>query len=555
VALFDIPGFDSAADFSAFGDGSGVGVLTAEEMNIGIVGGFHLPAISVEAAQVSSREATLDLPVPAGAEVTQAIVRIAASAPGRTGVGGIADVRAAAGDVAATDDLIIDFGVLRSVSGVQAPSGFGIYSVTPWIGTMFDGGVFFEGPDTSVDFTEIQAERLLVSLDDDISPADFATSAFVRTSTPPADLELLVAGTRVSLHQGPAPVGFSEDVDITSATQAAIASTPAGTDGMVHVPVVLRARVPGTLELSLVGDIHFLRTLVVDFPGPTKTVRFGEEGTQAVELPLPSGGEVWTIHRVVAALAADDPGPVRVLPPIGPTVTAQAELVFDPNRRLVARLPSGPLDRFASVAGVRILLTVDTSGIEVGGALLGGSLDEPGEPIADATFTPVAVPAATSPAWVTVPLAQPIQPPVDVDALWASFSVTRGKAVLALADQTITDAGDVTRLKRIAPNGIAHSPSTVVLRRDDTSMPAVPVGTDALAMRVVGIAPDEAPVAVADVDLAGGPTVRAVATPGSVAISPNPAGSRSPLALNVTATTATAVTIGPVVVAYTEGTS
>jgi hypothetical protein len=550
VTLFDIPGFDATAGVGDFGLGSGV--LTDDEMVIGFIGDKELPKIVVETVEVSTREATLDLPVPVGAEVTTAVVRITAAAPGMTNVGGIADVRAAAGDIEATNDIIIDFGVLRSVSGVQAPTGMGIFGVTPWIGTMFDGGTFFEGPRNSIDFTEIQTERLLLQLDDEITPDAFASGGFVRTSTPPADLELLVAGTRVSLHQGPAPAGFSEDVDVTAAVQTAVAGGTAGGDGNVHVGVALHARVPGALGLSIVGDIRFLRTVAVDFPGPTTAARFAEEGAQDVVVPLPAGSETWTIHRVVAALAAEDPGPQRVLPPVGPASSTQAELVLDPDRRLVARLPSGPLGRFASIAGVRLSLIVDQGGIEVGGALLAGSVDEPGEAIPDATFTPVAATATTSPTWVTIALPQPIEPPPDTTALWASFAVSRGKATLGLADAAAVPAGEFTRLKRIAPNGIAHPPSSAVLRRDDPALSAIPVGTDALALRLVGIAPDTAPVAVADVDVAGGPTVRAAAGPGSVAISPTPAGPRVPLKLTVTTTAATTVTIGPVVVAYTE---
>ena len=546
----------SFIEFSGIGESSGFGafgVLTATEIYGGVIGGFLLETVSLGDAEASSSVVSLELLLPPAAVVTRAVVRVTAEAPGTTHIGGIAAVRAAAGSPDASSDLlVVDFGTLRTVSALEAPAA--VESLQPWVGTTFSDGVELTSSvlGTAVEFTELQTERLLVQLAANTLPATFATDGKVTTTTPPADLEVTVGATRVWFRPGPAPAGFTEDVDVTSAVQGAVdAGGPPGPDGNLRVPLVLKARVPGELGLGLAEEPRFLRTLTIDFPGPSAAVRFTEEGEQALTLPLPAGSEMWTIHRVVATVDATDPGPLRVLPPVGPARSSQAELMLDPDRRLVAKLPAGPLGRLEAVAGVRVSLQPDAGGIEVGGALLGGTATEPGEPLPDATFTPVNLPAATAPAWVTLATARPVELPVD-ETPWASLSVTRGRAVLGLADAVAVPSSEIAELRRIAPNGIAHLPSTAVLPRDDTALPAVSVRTDALALRVTGRAPENAPVALAEVDLAGGGTVREPAGPGAIAISLEPAGTRSPLELVVTTTAATTVTVGPVLVAYTE---
>ncbi len=378
------------------------------------------------------------------------------------------------------------------------------------------------------------------------------TDGKVTTTTPPADLELLVAGTRVFFRPGPAPPGFSQDVDVTAAVQAAVdAGGTVGADGNLTVALTLQARVPGTLGLAFADTVRFLRTFTVDFPGPTTSARFAEEGDQVVPLPLPADASAWTIHRLVASLAADDPGPLRVQPPVGPAPSTNAELLLSTDSRLVVKLPSGPLGRFQTVSGVRVLLTAGTSGIEIGGALLGGTETTPGDPLPKATMAPVSLPASSSPAWATLSLARPFTPPPGV-TLWLSLAVNRGSAVMALTDLATTAAGDVSAVRRIAPNGISHPLSAPALPRANPGSAPVLVDTAALALRVVGTPPDKAPIDVAVVDLDGGGAT-ASSTTGSVALSLTAPGPRTPLALRASATAATTVTIGPVVVAYTEG--
>jgi hypothetical protein len=517
---------------------------------IGTVG-FYLPPIIISfVATPSSGEVVVDLAVPVGAVVTQVNATVTADAPGRTNIGGTATVRASAGEpTSSSTELVVDFGGLRTVSSLQVPGTAAVSKVTPWVGTKFDGDVDLIGTGGWVDFQELQTERLLVTVSQAVSPATMAADGKVTTTTPPADLELMVGATRAWLRPGPAPAGFTETVDVTAAVQAAVdAGTPLDGAGNVMVRLVLRARVPGDIGLDI-GAPRYLRTHAVDFPGPTTTVRFAEEGRQPVPLPLPAGHETWLVHQVLATVAAEDTGPRRVLPPIGPAKSTTAELLLDADRRLCVRLPDAALDRLRLVHGIRVLLTPGSTGIELGGSLLDGTPTAPGEPVPDVVLGPVSVPPASEPAWVSLLFGQPVPPLVD-GSTWIALSVARGEAVVALAEPAALAAEDAL-LRRIAPNGVAQVPSTALLERLSVSDPAVAVRTDLLALRVVGEAPDEAPIPLVEVDLEGGAEQGTVSAT-TISLAFEPPQTRDPLTIQLTATSPTTVTVGPVVVAYTD---
>lgn len=543
--------------FAVTGSTGRIGVLSATELVGGYRAFLDLPTIDRSSIETSATQVVTDLLLPPGAVVTQVLVRITADAPGVTTIGGIATVRAAAGDpTEAAEALVIDFGTLRTVAAVAAPVA--ITSVAPWLGTTFGDAIdlvrSLDGRDAT--FTELQTERLLVTLASARPPADVARDGLVITTTPPADLELLVGARRVFVRAGPAPAAFTTDVDVTAEVQAVVdAGGIVDEDGNLPVRVTLSARVPGDLGLSVPEPPRFLRTTQVDFPGPSAPVLFADEGLVSLPVPLPPEAGDWTIHRVIVTVAADDPGPVRVLPNVGPGVSGDAELVLDPDRRLVVRLPAGPLRRFAEIAGVRLLLTPQAGGIEVGGALHSGTATEPGPPVGDATVTPLSLPAGP-PRWVTLSLARPVRTAVAVPdqdaAAWVSLAVTRGSATLALTDPDRTDPDDVALLRRIAPNGLTRSPSTVVRQRGAAGEVAAPIATDVLALRVVGLAPEEAPIPIASVALAGGRSLVEEGPAGSYTLSADPPGRRRSLRLDLTTTAATRLVVGPVIVAYTE---
>lgn len=530
-----------------FGKGTSLGfdLGTGVLFGGGKVLGEHVPTRDFEPTSVAGYETAQDIVLPAGAVVTGALFEVSASAPPTaTAVGGIASVRAAAGAPAtASSDIVIDFGVLRTVSSLNAPRN--ISRIEGWRGTEFDQDVYSNGTSSpSVQFTEVQTERLLVTLASSVSPASFAADAKVTTTTPPADLELLVGGERAYTRAGPVPQGFSEQVDVTAALQAALDGATPGADGDVTVPVVLRARVPGTLGLELAQPIGFLRTHAVAFPsGETTTRSLDSEGVLEVALPLPDDASDWIVHRVIATVVATDDDPKRVQPPVGPEVTTDAALVLDPDRRLLVRVPAERLGPFEQLAGVRVSATPDDGGVELSGALLADAGGAPGDPVPKGTFTPLALDAADAPAFVTLPLPQPLK--VGAEApLWFSLAATRGSAAVELAEPG-GETADAT-LRRVMPNGVVRPLSS-----------PVGVRTDVLRLRLVGIPPELAPIDIASTDLVGGDVVPeavdpALAATGLVSLALGTPAARGGLALAITATAATALTIGPVVVAYTD---
>lgn len=528
-----------------------------------LLAGGKAPSVALAEAVTSGYEVASTLDVPAGAVVDLAVVRVAASSPNRTPIGGVATIRAAAGDPeASSSTMIIDFGVMRNVSALEGPVS--IKKIAPWLGTSFEDVDELETPATAVGVQELLTERLLVAFSQSVTAADVAIE-HVTTSTVPADLELLVAGTRAWFHQGSVSAGFAQEVDITSQVQEAVAA------GTSPVPVVLTSRVPGHLELSPVGEVQFLSTHVVQFgQGDTTSVDASAEGIVDVPLPLPPSGASWSIHRLVSTVIAEDRGPERVLPAVGPGTPDKVELTLDADRRLAVRIPTPMLAPFDSLSAVRILLTVGTAGIGVVGGLRGGDTTMPGDNLPGGAITEVTIPLSDAPTWVTLPFAKPIAVTTS-QTLWLSLSATHGRAVLGLreVDPVIATGPDgspltddergIATIRRIAPNGVAKPMSSPVGLR-----------TDALALRLVGEAPDGRPIDVVTVELAGLDTGAAAEEAGvettdaieSVAETsdgpdryvlslPQPAPVPG-LVLRSTVTAATRLTVGPVIIAYEE---
>jgi hypothetical protein len=537
--------------------GGGFGTIPSGVV-LGQIGVVDLPSILPFLLESAAAYAvSQDLSLPAGAVVTKASFTVAAGPPEHaTPAGDIGTVRASSGPPAEpSDELVLDFGVLRTVSSVEAPVA--ISSIRGWLGTQFDMDIVSGKNSAYLEFTEVQTERLLVTTASQVSvsPASFAQDATVTTTTPPADLELLVGGTRAWNLAGPVPEGFSQDVDVTTALQAAVDGGTPDDDGLIAVPVLLRARIPGTLSLGLTEPLSYLRTYAVQFPGPANRT-FAEEGRLAVDLPLPADASGWIVHRVLATVTATDDDPQRVQPPVGPDPTAAAELVLDPDRRIVVHVPSASLDVFERLVGVRVSVQPLAGGVELSGALFeDGETSNPlepvpGDPVPKGTFTPVTLDEAAEPAFVTLALPQPLKL-VSGTPLWFSLAATRGSAVVGLAapaQPTPDDELAVSpELRRVMPNGAIRTLST-----------AGDVRTDVLQLRVVGIPPELAPIDVIEVELAGGGATRepvtdsALAASGLVPLALTPPAARPGLALQLTATAATTVTIGPVAVVYAE---
>jgi hypothetical protein len=417
-----------------------------------------------------------------GAVVRQAVVTVTAGPVGTAFVGDVAQVRPAQGGDEDSDSLVVDFQGLRTVSQVASPGLPRIRLVQPWLGTGFDDASLVDGASEDHSFNEILTERLLLVLERPVAPADLARLGKVTVPTPPADLELSVNGVRAWFNAGPAKpsagaAGFRADVDVTAAVAAAVAS------GAVPVQVTLRSSIPGKLAFQV--ELDYLKTHPVVFPeGIARMLEAEAEGELALSLPLPPESAEWSIHAVEVTVTATLP-PVRVVPPVGPPVSGEAELALDPDHALVVRLPTGSTGQLATLAAVRLPLRVGEQGGELAGTLYADADDLPGEPVRGGALGPVQLEPgsadATAPAWVTLPLADPVEV-TPGEELWLGIQPVRGSAVWPLG-VAAADPALAAPLRRRAPNGIFKPLSAV----DG-------VVTDAGVLRLAGEPPPNAPV-------------------------------------------------------------
>jgi hypothetical protein len=428
---------------------------------------------------------------------------IEASMPKAATIAGAAEVRPAQGDpTQPSTALIIDFQGLRTVSEVVGTAV--IHSVAPWLGTKFDVTnlqLTHSIDGEAVTFKEVQTERLLVTFKTPVAPSDLAANGAVVIPTPPSNLELLVNGTRAWFQAGAVPNPFSlNDIDITAAVAAAAASGSA--------VVTLRAAAPAALTLTLKPKPpKLLWRYVVAFPeGATRTVDAPSEGVYPLSLPVstqavasaqaPAPG-TWLVKGIALDVSAKIPT-VRVEPPDGPALSGDAVVVLDPNHALVARLPPSSTGSFASVTGVRLLVSAGTDGAELAGTLRANTKvnekDTPGDPLPKGALGPATLAASTAPAWIDLALTTPHQLAAD-EVVWVELEVGRGSLVWTLAALSSTDA-DNAELRRRTSSGKFVSLTTLVGITDYVG-----------ALRVVGEQKANDPLAAVRVAPAGGTDV------------------------------------------------
>jgi hypothetical protein len=531
----------------------------------GTFGVISLVELVLAAPGVATAAVTQAQTLPAGTLVLAAAYTIRAKPAGFATLESLAQVREGAGN-----ELVVDFQGMRTVERLRAPAT--ISSLRPWAGTQFDSTSVIgrEGLSSDVSFTEIQTERLLVELAESVTAAQLAAAGSASVLSPPADLELLVNGTRAWFNAGPAkpggadddPAAFGVTVDLTDAVRAALAAAPAGAES-VDVEVVLRSSVPG--QLTLQAALELQQTYDVVFPeGDTRVVDADEEGVYTVLVPLPDDAADWQIHEVQAAVAAALP-PARVLPPDGPQLSGDADIVLDADHAVLAGLPPASLALLAKLTAIRLPLGVGPEGAELAGVLRADADGSPGEPLPAGQLGPVTLPPGdlAQRTWATLPLAKEHKLGPG-EQLWVGLQLARGRVSWPLAvpgpaqppPALSTDAP----LRRTLPNGLFRPLSS-----------AGDVSTAAGAVRLVGEAPGSSPIPALELELvldeSGGavgvppftPTTDGV--PVAIRLDPPIARASAPaafdasgaLVLRLTTKTAGAVSIGQVRIAYTDG--
>jgi hypothetical protein len=307
---------------------------------------------------------------------------------------------------------------------------------------------FPDGGGNAVQFEELQTERLLATVDNNVSAASFAQQSSVVIPTPPSDLELLVNGVRAWFRQGPIDVPeFDDTIDITAAVAAAAA---AGGD----VTVTFRAAAPASLTLDLTP-----RTLCrypIVFPeAAARTIEAPSEGVYPLLLPVHAtdATKPWQVQQVIVDVSAKLPA-ARVIPADGPAFSSDAELVLDPNHGIVVRLPAAAVSSLGTLTGVRLPVVAGEDGAELAGTLrTADAHGEPGDAVPKGALGPVTLQPSTStePAWIDLALTTK-HPLKSSDVLWLEVQAARGSVRWKLAVPS-SDANENATLRRRTSSG------------------------------------------------------------------------------------------------------
>jgi hypothetical protein len=389
---------------------------------------------------------SVDPTLPKNAVVSKYSVTVTARPAAKAKAGAIAAVRVEG------SRAVLDFGTLRTVRGLSVV-GMGqtrVLGVSFWNGLAFDPSPVPVSPGTDVSFPETRTERLQVDLAD-LGSHDLA-AAEVALADVPSDLELRIEGGPV-VWSHPGPVrpgngGWANNgtilVDLTAAV-ASLAGDPAG-QGDLSLRLTLSSRTPAVLKIATREVLYDQITRVV--PKPDE-LTFAAEGLQTVELPLPAGARS---IREVRFDAVGTFAPERILEPVGPEVSADAELVADPDHAFCVRLPGN--DVAGDLVGVRLPLRAGPDGAEVRVVLWAEADGEPAAPLDDGGSEPVALPAGQD-AWTLFPFPRPV-PRVEGRPLWAVLLVARGEVTWGLVEAppgSSFQANQANELRRGGPAG------------------------------------------------------------------------------------------------------
>lgn len=328
-----------------------------------------------------------------------------------------------------TQGVVLDFGRMRTVSGLDLGAGVDPGGVHPWLGAAY-------GPNVGLD--EVMTERLLLT-GSKVDPDKVKSTGKVTLPGAPADLEVIVAGKRIFFQSGEAKRAalgttmakddyFVAAIDATDAVRTAAAINPS-------VLVELRAATAGILALA----IQLTRTRIhgVVFPeGKERVVSFASEGTATLEVPLPSDSkDSWRVVGVHMKVTSKL-GVQRITPAIGPAASTDVELSLDAEHPVALQITPAELESFDAIDGVRIQVRVAEGTAEIAGVLLANVLladasGAPGEPLPGGALAPLQVKAEPGFTWQTLTLRKTLRLPGG--PLWLALQVGHGRLAMKLA--------------------------------------------------------------------------------------------------------------------------
>jgi hypothetical protein len=484
----------------------------------------------VDADGVATR--TLVKPLARNALVRAYTVRVGAARADFTALANAGQVRLQA-ESGGSKIIVVDFGMLRTVSGIgrvggdKAPS-LTICSLRAFRGDAFDTTDLYLEDCAATDIDgmlvrsieqntfETRTDRVRISVKTAAALPAIADALWLQFPDLPTDLDLRVNGgtppwqapgvAQPNVHGWNADT--EQDVDLTAAL-ASLAGD--ATDAApLDATIVLSSRIPGQLTLdTLVEDVAYLGRIT--FAGSEQvTLTLPEEGDYDVDLQLPEWvKEVEELRLVATATAPTE----RILEPVGPPIALQAggsgaayDLLLDVDHAGSARLDQTL--RLAELTAIRLPLRAGADGAEVRVVVHEGNAEGPIRPAAGGTTTPVDLPPAADDAgdgWTTFALPKALKL-FPTTTYWAVIVVGRGAVQWSLG--RFPDAASVVPIRR----GMATGPWY--------SLPSVGAGADTLGarVRIVGKAPSTAPIAPLSIGVAGSAaTVDVTPTPKGVA--------------------------------------
>lgn len=443
--------------------------------------------------------------IPPGARIESADFRVTVDPPGLARIEDVAEVRSTAPPLGSGASFVIDFGTLVTLSGLNLDFATNVWGLTQWMGTSFANTSFFplqamsltDPPVPELSFGEVMTERIRIDISDTTATTADILRGEVVIPTPPPSAELVVNGERVWFNpiDATAPRSFADSntqhalaasVDLAADLQRAIDTSDEAT-------IELRTSGPAVMSINA-PTLRFLRTHAVDFSdGIARTIRADQEGLYTLDLPLDGspGADDWDVRAVELRVLGEPTSP-RVLPPVGPVLADDIELVLEGERTLLMALPAEVVGRYASVEALRLPLRAGPGGGEIAGQLLAHNddIDGPGDPLPDATLAPLPLEPSEEFAFVTVAFDTPFEP--TGEDVWVELRSARGEIAWALAEAAAVGDLPATRLRWRAPSGVARPLSTVAEVVDLRG-----------AVRLVGVADPNRPIDVLEV---GAPT-------------------------------------------------
>lgn len=455
---------------------------------------------------VASR--TLTRALAKNALVRRYTVRIGAARADGTTLANSGQVRLQA-ETGGSKIIVVDFGMLRTVSGVGLVEGavaptINVCSLRSFRGDAFDTtDLFFQDCDSDPDGAlvrtieqntfETRTERVRLKVKTTATLAAIADNVWLQFPDLPSDIDIRVNGgaavfTAAGVAQ-PNARGWDANTQRVADLTAALAALTGNSKDFsaFDADIVLASRIPGLFTLTEeTVDIAFLARITFDDAEET-TLTLDEEGVRDVVLALPAW--VKTVQEVRLTLTGTVPLE-RIVEPVGPPLALRSggsgtayDLLLDVDHAGAARLD--PAVAFNQLVAVRLPLRAGPDGAEVRAVLNVGNDDGPTAPADGGASKPVDMPPALADAG-DVFTSFVFPKPVALDpklTYWVVVVVGRGGASWSLGRFATAEAA--VPIRRGAAAGPWHELPDVLL--DGATVGA--------RIRAVGKTPPTAPVA------------------------------------------------------------